>query len=128
MLELLATIIIGGATIEPEFAPYVNEFYERIGTEHKVPDVVFDEPLPGMLGDYSYGEHKVRIQKVTWVHLNDEERRWLIWHELGHSIGLGHGDEYPMEPALPKYLREVQRAPAVLEPEPKEGAGYEASS
>jgi hypothetical protein len=41
-------------------------------------------------GYYSYKEERIVINHNHWKEIHPAHRRELIWHELGHCIGLRH--------------------------------------
>ena len=95
----------GVYTVDPDFEYYVQLFIEK-GSERGV-NIDFSDT--GLLVEYSdlinngasgwcfLGQHHIVIDKTEWHLLTEDEKEFLIAHELGHcELGRGHKNEqYP---------------------------------
>lgn len=83
--------------INPIFYPYYDEYEEACG---KNVDIPIDFGYTGMYagtctfwrGKNNYSQININIDH--WESMFEGQRRWLIFHELGHcDLRLGHNDE-----------------------------------
>ena len=84
-----------------ELLPYVRQFEKESGTKVNYPVYFvrnFDKPFVVgrcLYASYMFGRVglEVQIKKSTWLLMTEDERKVLIYHELGHcSLGLGHDE------------------------------------
>lgn len=98
-LVFLALIGCGRApTIAPDFQKYADEF-SRLMLSHGLgsgvsTSIEFNAPS-GYAGFCYSDDHRIAIDRAYWETRNDDERRALIYHELGHCE-LGRSHEYSM--------------------------------
>jgi len=78
-----------------EFRPYVEAFFED--AQARGYDLLLEDyDLTISFRDldteerwaycFNGNRHKIRIDESKWMRLNDQKKRWLIYHELGHCI------------------------------------------
>ena len=89
--------------IEGTVLSYVDEFYRVCPKAPRVRFVALvsrlpDDAAPGAVGrstlTSSSGEGAVYLKLDTWLTLRDNQRRWLVWHELMHAaLGVKHEGE-----------------------------------
>lgn len=66
----------------PIFDRYVQGFPNR---QKSIPIVMVTElRAAGMCYQWSDGHSEIEIKKEIWDVLDEQERQWLIWHELHH--------------------------------------------
>ncbi len=79
--------------INPQFDSYVSEFFEEasirgLNIELSETDITIDfgnlDDTKG--GECNYDDNKITINTNQWDNLNEEMRKWLIFHELGHCV------------------------------------------
>ena len=118
---IIATLILNEPVVDeskiyvrdPELRGYVMEFL----TELEDYDVDYDKSIPvavrfskvmsmGVAGA-AYGmrmddETNVVVNKRIWKHLNDDQKRWLVFHELSHDMfDITHWSTPIMHPKTP---------------------------
>lgn len=84
--------------VEPEFKPFVEEFEKKCNCKIEM-EIIFDnldgfsEETAGVC-NFFYGPSKViLIQRKYWKYYTEENKRQLIFHELGHcELGKQHNE------------------------------------
>lgn len=89
-----------GKQIDPELAPYVNDFIslaassgiELSNTKLNVEFGVLAAPNKGICKKNSA---QITMDREHWISLDNESKRWLMYHELGHCLGnLDHDSNF----------------------------------
>lgn len=96
---------------DEEFLRYVEEFRRDCGVEVTDTPISFKEQEVGILGSCNWSgpfENKkyksIEIDREKWEELRYWERKWLIYHELGHcTLDREHLNKYD-KLARPKSL------------------------
>jgi hypothetical protein len=85
-----------------QFEKYVNTFFEEAnlrGLNIHIEDFdlefeMTDIENPITMGDCDMNKHKIRIDEEKWERLNEIDKEYLIFHELGHCVlGRFHKNE-----------------------------------
>lgn len=123
-ITLLALLILTSCTkevepvlesVHPYLRPYYNEFKELTGHVNTSEVIVmeFSRLMPqGVLGVAvgmnAEGTILVKINANYWSKLTDNQKWYLVMHELAHDIlNLEHGDIILMETPMPRYVSEL---------------------
>lgn len=74
--------------IDEEFKPYVDEFYERHGSQDYYLIVHFGELDTGVASCdvYENGQLLITVKEELWITFCEAQKRALIFHEMGHCI------------------------------------------
>lgn len=90
--------------VDPVLQPYLTSFSSDIGVSTDGISVGFSDtennpnPLGETVGEctlYSNGAKVIQIDSGYWVSASQEQRKQLVYHELGHcAMGLGHTPGY----------------------------------
>lgn len=99
MADKLPTDVNGKNDNPPKYSmqdhnPIFDEYTTDFPSNTKQIPIVFVEDMKDKAGvcyRWPNGHREVEINETTWVNYSDSQRRWLIWHELGHcELDMGH--------------------------------------
>ena len=97
----VATFGQGSPIVDKEFHKYIFSFEKYTG-EEVTTNILFTSQLPlSKAGVYSPNAHTIFINRDLWGTMDMMMRYYLIYHEVGHSLGLEHSDKGIMKKALP---------------------------
>lgn len=78
-----------------EVAPYVKAWEQETGmlVDYWVGFAPLDAGRAGECRTWDNGYHEIRLDRLGWEGYTHEQRKALIWHELGHcSLHLEHNE------------------------------------
>lgn len=102
-------------SVHPYLRPYYSEFKELTGYVNTSEIIVmeFSKLMPnGVLGVAvgmnAEGTILVKINTEYWNELTENQKWYLVMHELGHDIlDLEHGDILLMDTPMPRYVSDL---------------------
>ena len=105
-------------SVHPYLKPYYTEFMELTGhvNTSEVIMVEFSKLMPkGVLG-IALGMNAdttvlVKINTIHWNELSENQKWWLVMHELSHDIlNWEHGDNILMDTPMPMHVSDLMIA------------------
>lgn len=105
------------------FLKYVQDYHRNTGKTiwGRYVSVQFDNKMPWGVAGMANGMNNddivfIWISKPIWNILSENQREWLIWHELAHdTFNIQHGETLIMSRSIPENVSDLILAKAKYE-------------
>ena len=107
VIMLIPQLLFSQQLIDNDLKKYIYSFEQFTG-EDVTANVIFTSGLPlSVAGVYQLASHTVWINRDFFGTQSVMMQYYIVYHELGHSLGLKHSDKGIMKPKLPHHEEDI---------------------